>query len=119
MTLEVKNLDAPDDTRTFDHGQVQVVNVAGVTVGRAVFEPGWRWSHDVKPIVGTNSCEVAHTGYVISGHLHVKTDDGTERELGPGDAYVLSPGHDAWVVGDQACVGIDWVSMATYATPPS
>ena len=87
------------------------------TVGRAVFEPGWRWSNDVKPLVGTTSCQVAHTGYVLSGHMHVVMDDGSEGDAGPGDALVISPGHDAWIVGDEACVMLDWSGSADYAKP--
>jgi hypothetical protein len=79
-------------------------------VGRATFRPGWRWSTDVKPVVGTDSCQLAHSSYVVSGRFHVRMDDGTERELGPGDAHVVSAGHDAWVVGDEPCVAIDFSS---------
>jgi len=117
MTLEAKNLDKPDETRTFDNGEMAVVKVAGATIGRAVFQPGWKWSNDVKPVAGTDSCQTHHTGYVISGRMHVKMDDGTEGEAGPGDAIVISPGHDAWIVGDEACVILDWSGSATYAKP--
>ena len=117
MTLEAKSLDTPDEKRSFEHGDMHVVTVAGATIGRAVFNPGWKWSHDVKPIAGTESCEAPHTGYVISGHLHVKMDDGTEAEAGPGDAFVISPGHDAWVVGDEPCTMLDWSGSANYAKP--
>ena len=115
MTLIAKSLDTPDEKRDFDHGAMHVVNLAGAVVGRAVFEPGWKWSQDVKPIAGTESCEAAHTGYVVSGRLHVRMDDGTEGEAGPGDALVVSPGHDAWVVGDEPCVMLDWSGSADYA----
>src|SRR5437763_16264230 len=117
MTLEVKNLDAPEEKRSFEHGSLALVNCAGATIGRAVFNPGWRWSNDVKPIAGTDSCQASHTGYTISGHLHVKMDDGTEADIGPGDALVISPGHDAWVVGDEPCVMLDWSGSADYAKP--
>jgi hypothetical protein len=115
MTLEAKNLDIPDEKRSFEHGTMHVVNIAGATIGRAVFNPGWKWSKDVKPLVGTDSCAVAHTGYIISGHLHVKMDDGVEGDAGPGDAFVISPGHDAWVVGDEPCIALDWSGSANYA----
>ena len=115
MTLEAKNLDHPDETRPFENGEMAVVNVAGVTVGRGLFRPGWRWSNDVKPIAGTESCQAPHTGYVISGRMHVIMDDGAEGEAGPGDAVVISPGHDAWVVGDEPCVLLDWSGVADYA----
>jgi quercetin dioxygenase-like cupin family protein len=118
-TLEVKNLQAPDETRSFGKGEAGIVSMGGVTVGRAVFQPGWRWSEHVKPIAGTDSCQVLHTGYVISGRLKVVLDDGTEAELGPGDAHVIPPGHDAWVVGDEPYVGVDFSpEFAGYARAP-
>ena len=86
-------------------------------VGRAVFEPGWRWSDHVKPIAGTTSCRAAHAGYVMSGHLTVRMDDGSEENFDPGDVMVVAPGHDAWVVGPEACVMIDWQGAVDYAKP--
>ena len=117
MTLEAKSLDSPDETRTFTNGEMSIVSIAGATVGRAVFQPGWRWSNDVKPIAGTDSCQAAHTGYVLSGHMHVVMDDGTEGDASPGDAVVIAPGHDAWIVGDEPCVMLDWSGSANYAKP--
>jgi quercetin dioxygenase-like cupin family protein len=102
--LETKSLDSPDETRPFEKGKAELVTLGGVTVGRGVLEPGWRWSEHVKPIAGTDSCQVTHTGYVISGRLKVVMDDGSEGEAGPGDAYVIPAGHDAWVVGDQTFI---------------
>jgi hypothetical protein len=117
MSGEVKNLDA-GETRTFEHGAVQLVSVGSVTVGRARLEPGWRWSGDVKPIVGTDSCMVHHKGYGVSGRLHVVMDDGSEFEVGPGDAHDIPPRHDAWVVGDEPYVGVDFSEeIAGYAKP--
>jgi hypothetical protein len=113
MTLEAKNLDTPDEKRTFEHGDLNVVNLTGTTVVRAVFNPGWKWSTDVKPIVGTTSCQASHAGYVISGRLHVRMDDGQEYELGPGDAHIVSPGHDAWVVGDEPCIAVDFATTGS------
>jgi quercetin dioxygenase-like cupin family protein len=116
MTLEVKSLDSPEETRPFtDKGKADLVNVGGATVGRAVFEPGWRWSEHVKPIAGTDSCQAGHTGYCLSGRMKVVMDDGEEAEIGPGDAFVISPGHDAWIVGDEPCVALDFSGMADYA----
>ncbi|MGH3949871.1 MAG: cupin domain-containing protein [Pseudonocardiaceae bacterium] len=115
ITLAAKNLDTPDEVRRFGHGEMAVVTVAGVTVGRAVFEPGWRWSADVRPVAGTASCQVAHTGYVMSGRICVRMDDGTEAVAGPGDAFVIAPGHDGWVVGDEPCVMLDWSGGVDYA----
>lgn len=111
--LEAKNIDTPDEKHTFEHGDVQIVNLTGMTLGRATFRPGWRWSTDVKPLVGTESCQLPHSSYVVSGRLRVRMDDGTERELGPGDAHIVSAGHDAWVVGDEPCVAIDFATTGT------
>ena len=100
----VKRFDRPDETREFvDHGSVDIIDLAGHTVGRGEFEPGWRWSRDVKPIAGTESCQASHLGYVVSGSMRVYMDDGPEHTLGPGDACAIPPGHDAEVVGDEAC----------------
>lgn len=115
MTLAAKSLESPDETRRFGHGEMRVVDVAGVVVGRAVFEPGWRWSVDVRPVANTESCEVLHTGYVLSGRMGVRMDDGTEAVASPGDAFVIGPGHDGWVVGDEPCVMLDWSGGAEYA----
>jgi quercetin dioxygenase-like cupin family protein len=114
--LETKSLDAPDETRPFAKGRAELVTLGGVTVGRAVLEPGWRWSEHVKPIAGTSSCEVAHTGYVLAGRLKVVMDDGSEGDAGPGDAFVIPPGHDAWTVGEETFVSVDFSGgMADYA----
>jgi quercetin dioxygenase-like cupin family protein len=90
-TMQGKSLDFPDETREFENGKLDLVNLSDVTVGRAVFEPGWRWSEHVKPIAGTESCEVPHVGYVLSGRMRVRMDDGTEHEFGPGDAGTIPP----------------------------
>jgi quercetin dioxygenase-like cupin family protein len=116
MTLEVKSLNSPDESRPFvDKGKADIVKVGDATVGRTVFEPGWRWSEHIKPIAGTDSCQSNHTGYCISGRMKVVMDDGEEAEIGPGDAFVISPGHDAWIVGDEPCVALDFSGMAEYA----
>lgn len=114
-TVAAKNLGRPDETRRFGHGEMAVVTVDGISVGRSVFDPGFRWSTDVRPIVGTDSCQVAHAGYVISGRLCVLMDDGTEIALNPGDSFVVAPGHDAWVIGDEPCMTLDWAGSAEYA----
>jgi hypothetical protein len=106
--LLTKNLDAPDEKHSFEHGDVQAVTLGGVTFARAVLRPGWRWSEDIKPLVGTDSCQVMHLAVVVSGQLHVQMTDGDERDLGPGDAHVVGPGHDAWVFGDETCVVFDF-----------
>ena len=111
-----KSMDAPDEVRPFAaHGQMEVVHIGDTTIGKGTFEPGWRWSQDVKPIAGTDSCMAHHTLYVVSGRMGVRMDDGSEFELGPGDASVIAPGHDAWTVGDEACVSIDTSGVARYA----
>jgi hypothetical protein len=114
--LQGKNLDSPDETRSFDKGRMDVVGLGGVTVGRALFEPGWKWSEALKPIAQTDSCLVPHVGYVISGRMKVVMDDGTEGEFGPNDALVIPPGHDAWVVGDEPCTVLDFAGAEEYAT---
>jgi mannose-6-phosphate isomerase-like protein (cupin superfamily) len=113
--LHSANLGTPEETRTFENGTFEIVHVGDVSVGRATFQPGWRWSTSVKPIVGTDSCQQHHVGYVVSGRLKVQADDGTEAEVGPGDAYVVMPGHDAWVVGDETYVALEFQSAETYA----
>jgi quercetin dioxygenase-like cupin family protein len=115
--LQRKPLEQPDETRTFKDrkGKVDLVTVGDHTIGRCVFEPGWRWSQHVKPLVGTSSCQVSHTGHMIEGRMTVEMDDGDRVEYGPGDAFFMPPGHDAWVVGDKRCVMIDFTGMADYA----
>ncbi len=113
--MEAKDLSSPDETRPFPKGKLEVVNLGGVTIGRGTFEPGWKWSESVKPIAGTESCQAAHTGYVVSGRMKVVMDDGTEAECGPGTAVVIAPGHDAWIVGDEPCIFIDFTGAAQYA----
>lgn len=115
MALEVKNIGQPDDKRSFTHGELLIVRVGNATLGRAVFNPGWRWSTDVRPLAGTSSCELAHTAYVISGRMGVRMNDGAETELGPGDAHYVPPGHDAWVVGEEPLVVIDFTAPAQLA----
>ena len=105
-----------DEVREFPKGKLEISTIGGTMVGRATFQPGWRWSESVKPIVGTDSCQVPHNGYVVSGRIGIKMDDGTEFEAGPGDAYDIPPGHDGWVIGDEPYVGVDFSSaMSEYA----
>lgn len=115
MPIESKSLDSPDEIRTFDKGKLQITKHGEVTIGRATFEPGWKWSECVKPIVGTDSCRASHTGYQVSGRLHVQMDDGTEQEIAAGNSYHIPPGHDAWVVGDEPVVFVDFTGMTDYA----
>jgi len=96
-------------------GQVEILNVGDGVVGKATFEPGWRWSEHVKPMAGTDSCQAAHLGFVLSGRQKVIMDDGTELEFGPGDVVAIPPGHDGEVVGNEACVVLDFAGMEHYA----
>ncbi len=111
------NIETPHETRPFkDHGRMDVVTLDDFTLGKGTFEPGWRWSEDVKPIAGTDSCRTRHTGICVSGQMTVRMDDGTETTLGPGDVTLIEPGHDAWVIGDEPCVMYD-TGIAAYAKP--
>ena len=110
--IEVKNIDKADERRNFPHGHLEVLSLSGVNFGVATFEPGWRWSESVGPIVGTSSCQVHHSAYVVQGRLRIRMDDGGEAEVGPGDVFVCPPGHDAWVVGDETFVTYDFAGGA-------
>ena len=113
--MEVKNLGKPDEVRTFDKGRLELVKIGGAMIGRATFQPGWRWSDSVKPLVKTKSCETPHFQYHLSGTLRVKMDDGTVVDCKAGDLSLLPSGHDAWVVGDEPVVVIDFQGMVDYA----
>ncbi|MFI8520601.1 cupin domain-containing protein [Streptomyces sp. NPDC085481] len=112
-----RSFDSADETRPFEgKGRLDVINAAGgLQVGRAVFEPGWRWSENVKPIAGTDSCQAHHVGYIVSGRMKIVMNDGETGEAGPGDFIDVQPGHDAWVLGDEPCVALDWAGFADYA----
>lgn len=112
---EHKRLNSPDETRTFERGKLELITMEGGTIGRLTLFPGWRWSEHVKPIAGTKSCEAPHFQYHISGRLGIRMDDGTEFEAGPGDVTALPSGHDAWVVGNEPVVVVDWHGATQYA----
>ena len=112
---EVKNFAQPDEVRTFPLGKLELVTVGGATIGRATFEPGWRWSTSVQPIARTASCEAPHFQYHVSGTLRIVTDDGSEFDCKPGDVSLLPVGHDAWVLGDEPAVVVDFQGMVDYA----
>src|SRR3989338_4039688 len=114
--MERKSFTEPDEVRTFDKGKLELVKIGGATIGRAVFEPGWRWSASVKPIAKTKSCEAPHFQYHVTGTLQIRMDDGTEYTCQPGDVSYLPSGHDAWVVGDVPVVVVDFQGMRDYAT---
>jgi quercetin dioxygenase-like cupin family protein len=114
-----KDFTAPDETRNFkSHGHMDVLKFGDeTTIGRGVFEPGWRWSKDVKPIAGTASCQNTHTGYCVSGSMTVKMDSGEQFTVRAGEAFQMPPGHDAWTEGSEPCVLIDVTGVKTYAKP--
>ena len=115
MKTELKDLNSPDEVRTFAHGKADLVTMDGGVIGRLTLEPGWRWSNDVKPIAGTEWCEAPHFQYQISGRIHIKMEDGSEFETGPGAVVCLPKGHDAWVVGNEPVVVVDWFGASDYA----
>src|SRR3954454_18040809 len=115
QATEHRSFGRPDETREFSHGRAEIIEVGSAQIGWLVLKPGWRWSNDVKPIAGTESCEAPHFQYHVSGRLAVRMDDGTEFIAGPGDITSLPKGHDAWVVGDEAVVVVDWYGASNYA----
>ena len=112
---EWKNFGKPDEVREFPRGRVELITIGGATIGRAIFEPGWHWATSVQPIANTKSCEAPHFQYHVSGVLRVKMDDGTEFDCRPGDVSLLPSGHDAWVVGSEPAVVVDFQGMLDYA----
>jgi hypothetical protein len=112
---ELKSFMKPDEIREFPKGRVEIIKIGGATVGRAIFEPGWRWSESVQPLAKTTSCEAPHFQYHVSGVIKVRMTDGTELECYPGDVSLLPSGHDAWVVGDEPVVVVDFQGMLDYA----
>ena len=115
QTTQHRSFQTPDETRAFPNGRAEIVKIGDAEVGRLVFEPGWRWSKDVKPIANTHTCEAPHFQYHVSGRLAIRMDDGTEFEAGPGDITSLPSGHDAWVVGNEPVVTVDWFGASNYA----
>ena len=115
--MQRKSLELPDETRLIPNGRTDIWNLSDFVVGRITFDPGWRWSKDVKPIAGTEWCEYHHLGLVMEGTLHYITPDGLEMEVSPGMLYEILPGHDAWVVGDEPVIQYDFAGMRTFALP--
>jgi quercetin dioxygenase-like cupin family protein len=117
--LVCRNFDSADETRSFeeDKGKLDLLTTDLGPVGRAVFEPGWQWSKHIKPVAQTESCQAAHTGYIVSGRMKIVMDDGESADAGPGDFISVPPGHDAWVVGGEPCVALDWAGFEEYAKP--
>jgi hypothetical protein len=111
---DMKNFANPDEVREFPNGRLEIITIGGVTVGRAIFEPGWRWSKSLQPIAKTSSCEAPHFQYHVQGVLKVKMDNGTEYECHPGSLSLLPSGHDAWVVGDEPVIVVDFQGMYNF-----
>jgi len=115
-SAELKSFGAPDEVREFPKGRLELIKIGGATIGRAVFEPGWRWATSVQPIAKTSSCEAPHFQYHVAGVLRIRMDDGAEFDCRAGDVSLLPSGHDAWVVGEEAAVVVDFQGMLDYAT---
>jgi hypothetical protein len=115
--MNSKSFDMPDETRAPDKTRVDVVRLGSATVARLTLEPQWNWSESLQPVVGGDSCQARHVGTIVSGRLHVAHSDGTEGDVRAGDAYVIEPGHDAWVLGDEAVVAYEFESAETYGRP--
>jgi mannose-6-phosphate isomerase-like protein (cupin superfamily) len=114
---DAKNISRPDEVRSFDHGHSDILRMSSGDVGCATFEPGWRWSTDLKPIAGTKDCETHHIGYVLQGRMRIEMTGAEEFDLRAGDLFDIPPGHDAYVLGDEPCVLLDWAGATNYARP--
>jgi hypothetical protein len=115
QVTEHKSFGTPDEVRDFPNGKAEILRVGGADIGRLVLQPGWRWSRDVKPIAQTDSCHAPHFQYHVSGQLMIRMDDGTEILAKAGDITSLPSGHDAWVVGTEPVVVVDWFGASNYA----
>ena len=116
---DLKSFNNPDDVRTFPNGKLELIKIGGATIGRATFQPGWKWSASVQPLAKTKSCEAPHFQYHVSGILMVVMDDGTQFECKAGDVSLLPSGHDAWVIGDEPAIVVDFQGMIDYAKEPT
>lgn len=117
--VEQKSFESPDETRSFERGKAELISIGNSEIGRMTFEPGWKWSDHVKPIAGTDLCEAPHFQYHVQGVMRVQLEDGTEFDARPGDVTSMPRGHDAWVVGDEPVVVVDWYGASDYAKVPS
>lgn len=117
LEVILKSFDNPDETRLFEKGKLEIVRIGGMTLGRASYEPGWRWSEHVSPVAGTPLCEVEHVGMVLSGRAMAALEDGTEVELSAGSLFYVPPvAHDSWVIGDEPYVSLHFLGAEQYAT---
>jgi hypothetical protein len=117
--MELKNFNAADELRELPKTKLEILNFGETVIMRATFQAGWKWSECVKPTVGTQSCEAPHLNYIISGRMMIAMDDGVQKEMGPGDVAFIPPGHDAWVVGKEPCIAIDFSAGKMYGIPKS
>jgi quercetin dioxygenase-like cupin family protein len=115
VNVILKRFESPDETRTFSRGKFEVIHIGGMTIGRATYEPGWRWSEHVGRAVGSAVCQVEHVGLVVSGRATAAMDDGTVFEMKPGDLFYIPPGHDSWVVGEEPYVSLHLMGANDYA----
>ena len=115
--FEVKSHNTPDEVRSPQKTRIEVIRFEGFTLGRFIFEPGWRWSECIKPVVKTDACQLSHVGYAVSGSISVRMQDGTQHTIVAGDSYTIPPGHEAWVEGNEPFVGIEVMSAEQYAKP--
>jgi quercetin dioxygenase-like cupin family protein len=113
--LSLERFESPDEVREFEKGRFELVRLGDMTIGRATYEPGWRWSKHVGPTAGTDTCQVEHVGMVVSGQAACRMDDGTEIVMKPGDLFHVPPGHDSWVVGDEPYVSLHFLGADEYA----
>ena len=116
MKFLIKRLDRPDERRTFDRGVFETVQLPGIVVGKARYQPGWKWSRDVGAASGQTSCQVEHVCMVLSGRAAIKMDDGSEYRVQPGDLFYCPPGHDSWVVGEEPYVSLHFQGAETYTS---
>ncbi len=117
--VEFHEFDAPDEVREGNRFRAEIVHLANGPVARMTLQPGWRWSSDIKPIAGTDWCEAPHQQVLLTGRMHVGMSDGREMDLGPGSVSSLPEGHDAWVIGDETVVAVDWFGATDWARPPN
>ena len=115
LDVVLKQFEKPDETLTFEKGKFEIVHVGGMTIGRATYEPGWRWSLHVGPAIGASSCLVEHVGIVVSGRATAAMDDSTITEMRPGDVFYIAPGHDSWVIGDEPYISLHFLGVDHYA----